>query len=394
MTRQEKQDHERKREGSAVQPMTPSRYTEVLDFIHYFRLYDYILCIFCLAIALGVGKVRPHCRSFVWTDPSISYPYAGPGTFPSWTLYLISILPVFVYIAGEAVALKRYLSFHQKAAALQLQQQSLGELSSGQATSIDTTAVAIAQSSSLRQDGGSQPCMVALNATGSPCLSTASNTLVPVRRSSQQQQRLQFPNTTLPSSEQVLFEEDCIPLARSSSLRYNLHLPWRRFFCRVHFLLLTQLFAVSFAMLVVDTTKIYAGRLRPDFLARLAAKGYTAATPPAANIDICNLATGGRKSFPSGHSGISFAAVVPLCYYCLHWLSAFRAGTSLSCFIAGLLPVILPITVAVSRTRDNRHNFDDVVAGSLIGIFAAFISVTVNWSVVRRTGHLEPRLAA
>ena len=36
-----------------------------------------------------------------------------------------------------------------------------------------------------------------------------------------------------------------------------------------------------------------------------------------------------------------------------------------------LLPLILAGLVAVSRTRDYRHNFSDILGGSLIGIFFA-----------------------
>lgn len=44
-----------------------------------------------------------------------------------------------------------------------------------------------------------------------------------------------------------------------------------------------------------------------------------------------------------------------------------------------LLPLILPITVAISRTTDYRHNFDDILAGSICGSVLGVLSVVISF---------------
>ncbi|KAI5690984.1 PAP2 superfamily [Leishmania braziliensis] len=154
---------------------------------------------------------------------------------------------------------------------------------------------------------------------------------------------------------------------------------------------LLQAFSVALSVMIVDALKVYAGRLRPDFLSRLRNEGFNASS---VGVDWCTVANEGRLSFPSGHSSAGFSAFVPLCFYVLHSLHAFRrSGASLWRILIGLTPLILPITVAVSRTRDNRHNFDDILAGSLIGIFTALVAVRATMVVNYGTGQLTPRFA-
>ncbi|KEG15093.1 phosphatidic acid phosphatase [Trypanosoma grayi] len=151
--------------------------------------------------------------------------------------------------------------------------------------------------------------------------------------------------------------------------------------------LLAQSFSLALCTCIIDTTKLYAGRLRPDFLARLEREGYTSSS---VGVDWCDVAREGRLSFPSGHSGLSFAAFVPLIMYFMGVLKAFRGG-SLWRTVVSFIPLILPITVAVSRTRDNRHNFSDIVAGSIIGACCALLSVGLLFRVDEQTGTLVPR---
>ncbi|KPA78499.1 hypothetical protein ABB37_06112 [Leptomonas pyrrhocoris] len=144
----------------------------------------------------------------------------------------------------------------------------------------------------------------------------------------------------------------------------------------------THAYSILLAFVFVNVSKVYAGRLRPDFLARLAKEGITEANVASFSHDqLCRAARNGRLSFPSGHSGASFAGYVPPCLYLMGLMRTLNGGKVWLATIA-LFPLILPVAVAVSRTVDYRHNFDDIfvgsVCGTLCGIFAVLISFRVS----------------
>ena len=49
-------------------------------------------------------------------------------------------------------------------------------------------------------------------------------------------------------------------------------------------------------------------------------------------------------------------------------------------FLVATLPMPLAFTVAISRTRDDRHHFSDILGGSLIGVMAALLSFRLVFS--------------
>jgi diacylglycerol diphosphate phosphatase/phosphatidate phosphatase len=144
---------------------------------------------------------------------------------------------------------------------------------------------------------------------------------------------------------------------------------------------LSQCVAVALSMLLVDVSKLYAGRLRPDFIDRLRIAGINSTTP---NIDYCsisdNLVRGGRLSFPSGHSGISFAAMMTFAFFLMGLFQPFN-NASFPRFLLCVIPLVLSSIVAISRTRDNVHNFDDIVTGSLVGLMSSFVAVRLHFDV-------------
>ena len=44
-----------------------------------------------------------------------------------------------------------------------------------------------------------------------------------------------------------------------------------------------------------------------------------------------------------------------------------------------VLPIFLAFLVAISRTRDYRHNFSDVLAGMIIGVFSAVFGYFLHY---------------
>ncbi|GET88028.1 phosphatidic acid phosphatase, putative [Leishmania tarentolae] len=165
------------------------------------------------------------------------------------------------------------------------------------------------------------------------------------------------------------------PRVRDMQTSRGLVYPWLR----------TQLWSIVMESCVTAVLKVYAGRLRPDYLSRLKEAGYTSSMShlpdPQTNPDFyCALMDThpalkeGRLSFPSGHSSTSFAVFTVVSLFFVAHLRPFARHGSFTRLIFCLLPITISLMCAVSRTRDNKHHFSDVVAGSLIGIVSAFLA--------------------
>ncbi|KIK59826.1 hypothetical protein GYMLUDRAFT_226813 [Collybiopsis luxurians FD-317 M1] len=131
---------------------------------------------------------------------------------------------------------------------------------------------------------------------------------------------------------------------------------------------------------ITQFVKITVGRPRPDIIDRC--QPVAGSVDPAwglSSVLICtqtdtHILRDGFRSFPSGHSSMSFAGLGFLAFYLAGKLHLFdhkghvgKAWVSLSPFAGAAL-------VAISRTMDYRHHWHDVVAGSLLGIIMAFFS--------------------
>ncbi|KAL7701172.1 PAP2 superfamily [Lotmaria passim] len=240
---------------------------------HFFlwRVPDYLMIIVMAIVAAVVGaKVRPHCRDFEWSDPSINHPHAGKEAFPMYSVVIAVIFIALVYFAGELLT-----KWNRPAGKMNM------------------------------------------------CL-------------------------------------------------------------HVNGWIVTHAYSILLAFLFVNVSKLYAGRLRPDFIARLAKEGITEANfSTFTHHQICHAARNGRLSFPSGHSGTSFAGYVPPCLYLMGLMRTLNGGKVWLATIA-LLPLILPVAVAISRTVDYRHNFDDVLCGSICGASCGVFAVLISFRVSMR----------
>ncbi|KAG6831169.1 hypothetical protein H0H92_012309 [Tricholoma furcatifolium] len=131
---------------------------------------------------------------------------------------------------------------------------------------------------------------------------------------------------------------------------------------------------------ITQFTKITVGRPRPDLLDRCQLPSGT--TDPEFGLTYWQQCTqtnkaileDGFRSFPSGHSSLSFAGLGFFAFYIAGKLHLFdrrghagKAWLSISPFCAAAL-------VAISRTMDYRHHWQDVLVGSILGTVVSYFS--------------------
>ncbi|KAG8808257.1 hypothetical protein FRC17_004028 [Serendipita sp. 399] len=131
------------------------------------------------------------------------------------------------------------------------------------------------------------------------------------------------------------------------------------------------------------------GRPRPDFLSRCqpdltrvqASLSTTAVT--LFNSTICTTTekkalNDGFRSFPSGHSSMSFAG---LTFASLYLAGRFRLftphsahGKHLYAYVLSFAPLLLASYVSTSRVSDFRHRGSDVLGGASLGVIFALLA--------------------
>ena len=123
------------------------------------------------------------------------------------------------------------------------------------------------------------------------------------------------------------------------------------------FSVLSLVAAISTWFMFCEGGKKYAGRPRPNMVA-YAQQGK---------------ASDAWKSFPSAHSAAAYCGFTFLSLYLAGELKVFSKKPQLWRMIPVVVPLFLAGIVVITRTRDYYHNFSDVVAGSLIGIFSSIL---------------------
>eukprot|EP00761_Pharyngomonas_kirbyi_P003029 gb/GECH01003033.1/.p1 GENE.gb/GECH01003033.1/~~gb/GECH01003033.1/.p1 ORF type:complete len:296 (+),score=37.66 gb/GECH01003033.1/:1-888(+) len=143
-----------------------------------------------------------------------------------------------------------------------------------------------------------------------------------------------------------------------------------------HHAILSLLEAFLINGLITNTFKLLVGRYRPDWIERCDPNdsGICQSSNTSEIAD-------GRKSFPSGHSSVSFCGMTFLSLYLagkLHLMSR-HGGEFWKAVIVGI-PEMIAGFVAVSRTMDYHHHFSDIIAGTLIGISCSVVFYLMNYT--------------
>ncbi|CAO3593972.1 unnamed protein product [Absidia cylindrospora] len=139
--------------------------------------------------------------------------------------------------------------------------------------------------------------------------------------------------------------------------------------------------ALGLSVVFTQAIKVTVGRPRPDMLSRCQ-PDPTVTDPPLglSNYTICttsmqdHIMIDAFKSFPSGHSSFSFAGLGYLALYFAGKLRLFDERGHAYKGFTFIFPVIGALLVAITRTRDSRHHWQDVFIGGLLGAACAFFA--------------------
>eukprot|EP01137_Pigoraptor_chileana_P021815 Opistho-2@85986 len=141
----------------------------------------------------------------------------------------------------------------------------------------------------------------------------------------------------------------------------------------LHMGLLGLCVAVLFTGITTDFVKVLVGRPRPDFFWRCFPDGIESWSDnqPMCTGSVADVREG-RKSFPSGHSSLSFAGLGFLAFYIAGKAHVFDRRGHVYKMVLFMAPFFLALYVGLTRIRDYWHHWQDVTVGGLLGITIAF----------------------
>lgn len=121
-------------------------------------------------------------------------------------------------------------------------------------------------------------------------------------------------------------------------------------FHNLHHAALTIFCMYAFTKLTVASLKLSIGAPRPSY------------------FNYPNPDGSGRESFPSGHASIAWGGWL---FFMLYLMSAtqLRQRNSAPVYkvVFNLAPLIIPIIICITRYVDNKHRWEDLIGGALIG---------------------------
>ncbi|KAJ2725788.1 hypothetical protein GGI07_000995 [Coemansia sp. Benny D115] len=148
---------------------------------------------------------------------------------------------------------------------------------------------------------------------------------------------------------------------------------WHDFHCTV----LGIFLSMGLNNTATNILKNAVGRPRPDFIDRC--QPNITENPPLRLVDyrVCtqtdmDYLIEGMRSFPSGHASLSFCGLTfTSLYLASHFRYNDRRGHAYKT-LAFYLPLFCAALIAISRTADYHHHWQDVLAGSIMGTFIAW----------------------
>ncbi|CAN1297061.1 Putative lipid phosphate phosphatase 3, chloroplastic [Linum perenne] len=147
----------------------------------------------------------------------------------------------------------------------------------------------------------------------------------------------------------------------------------RRCVFDLHHAILGLFFTTAITAVLTDAIKIATGRPRPDFFWRCFPDGKDVYDQLGDVIchGIAKEIREGHKSFPSGHASWSFAGLGFLSLYLSGKIKVFDRQGHVGKLCIVIFPLLAASLVAISRVDDYRHHWQDVFAGSLLGLVVA-----------------------
>jgi len=138
--------------------------------------------------------------------------------------------------------------------------------------------------------------------------------------------------------------------------------------------LLVPSLALPLNGLVTNAFKLTVGRPRPDYFDRCypGVKDFNSSLPCTG---LMKELIEGRKSFPSGHSSMFFCSCTFIALFLAAQLGVFnkRGKGQTWRLLLFILPLLAAALVAVSRTADYHHHWQDVTVGSILGAFISYV---------------------
>lgn len=121
------------------------------------------------------------------------------------------------------------------------------------------------------------------------------------------------------------------------------------------------LFSVVLTCFITDVIKNAVGRPRPDLISRCKPVPGTP-KDELVTIAVCtetdhHTLHDGWRSFPSGHSSLSFAGLGFLALFFAGQTHVFRPRTDLSRTLLSISPLLGAAMIAISRCEDYRYDF-------------------------------------
>ncbi|KAK3109505.1 hypothetical protein LTR53_017171 [Teratosphaeriaceae sp. CCFEE 6253] len=189
--------------------------------------------------------------------------------------------------------------------------------------------------------------------------------------------RLGFPHAEVErvSVSHLFVYAAALPLALLVLWTATLRPSWHK----AHATLLGLAIAVLLTSFLTDLIKDAVGRPRPDLIARCV-PDISAPQHELVTIDVCTQTDhhtlhDGWRSFPSGHSSFAFSGLGYLACFFASQTHALRPRASLAVILLCVAPLLGAGLIAMSRLEDYRHDFADVITGSVLGMLVAYF----NW---------------